>query len=107
MITEQDLREAIAECEGVTKPTANTCIKLAAFYTILDYMTGKESPIVRPPQYSMAIEPAIRYSESEFSKITEEKGMEKVFPVIDELMDTLMVINPKLYDSVIRKIEET
>ena len=36
MITENDLQEAIAECEGVRNPTANTCLKLAAFYTIKD-----------------------------------------------------------------------
>lgn len=111
MITEQDLREAIAECEGTTKPNANTCIKLAAFYTILKEMKGSEnvepSPIYRTPQYSMAIgEPILRYSDSEFSQLTEDKGIEEVFPIIDELMDALMVMNPKLYDSVIRKIED-
>lgn len=110
MITEQDLREAIAECEGTPKPTASTCIKLAAFYTILQYMTGKEnvetSHVYRASQYSMSAEPTIQYSDSEFSQLTEEKGIEKIFPVINELMDALMVVNPKLYDSVIRKIEE-
>ena len=34
MITEQDLQEAIAECQGERHPNANTCMKLAAFYTI-------------------------------------------------------------------------
>lgn len=110
MITEQDLREAIAECEGVPKPSANTCIKLAAFYTILQYMTGKSdvetSPIYRTPQYSMAVEPTIQYSDSEFSQLTERKGISKTFVIMDELMDTLMVLNPSLYNSVIRKISE-
>jgi len=109
MITEQDLREAIAECEGTPKPNANTCIKLAAFYTILKEMKGSDnvesSPIYRTPQYSMATEPDIKFSDSEFSMLTEDKGIKQVFPIIDELMDALMVVNPKLYDSVIRKIE--
>ena len=30
MITEHDLKEAIAECEGNRNPDARTCIKLAA-----------------------------------------------------------------------------
>ena len=38
MITEQDLQAAIAECEGVRNPTSNTCLKLAAYYTIKDKM---------------------------------------------------------------------
>ena len=109
MITEQDLREAIAECEGTPRPNANTCIKLAAYYTILKNITGvtnEDLPAFRSPQYSMAMEtPVIKYSDSEFSQLTEDKGIEQVFPIINELMDTLMVINPRLYDSVIRKIE--
>ena len=36
MITEQDLLEAIAECQGQRNPNANTCIKLAAYYIILE-----------------------------------------------------------------------
>ena len=42
MITERDLLEAIAECEGTPKPNANTCVKLAAYYTILNNMRGEE-----------------------------------------------------------------
>lgn len=107
MITEHDLKEAIAECEGTRNPTANTCIKLAAFYTILNQMKGEPSPINWTPQYSMMAEkPEIRYSESEFSQIAEKKGIDKVFPIVDELMDALMVLNPGLYRSVIRKIDE-
>ena len=36
MITERDLIEAIAECEGERDPTAYTCLKLAAFYYLRD-----------------------------------------------------------------------
>jgi hypothetical protein len=36
----------------------------------------------------------------------DEKGIEKVFPVLDELMSTIAVLNPRLYQSVIRKLEE-
>ena len=41
MITEKDLLEAIAECQGERNPNANTCIKLAAYYTILDHLSDK------------------------------------------------------------------
>ena len=41
MITERDLQEAIAECNGERNPNANTCIKLAAFLTIQKEMFGK------------------------------------------------------------------
>ena len=42
MITEKDLQEAIAECQGQRNPTTSTCIKLAAFYTIRRELFGEE-----------------------------------------------------------------
>ena len=64
MITEQDLREAIAECQGQRNPNANTCIKLAAYYTILQNMTEKKPDPDPAPMYSFAgpkIENTINY----------------------------------------------
>ena len=43
MITEKDLQDAIAECQGERKPNANTCIKLAAYFTIYDHLFPKEA----------------------------------------------------------------
>lgn len=110
MITEKDLKEAIAECEGERNPNANTCIKLAAFYTILDNLYGKSTVI--PNNYSMTAAPSdssddLDYlTDSEFSQIIASIGIEKAFPVIDELIATLSVLNPKLYQSVLRKLAD-
>lgn len=107
MITEQDLIEAIAECQGERNPNANTCIKLAAYLTIKENLFPKE--VVEVPTYSYAMEPVVNesyFSKSDFSQTVKEKGIERSFPVIDELMDTLIYINPKLYDSVMRKIAD-
>jgi hypothetical protein len=104
MITEKDLREAIAECEGIRNPNASTCIKLAAYYTILDNMTPK-APEAEQPRYSYSAG-EISYSDSEFSRIVRQKGLPKTFPILDELMDALMVLNPGLYRSVLLKISE-
>lgn len=103
MITEQDLRAAIAECEGIRNPNASTCIKLAAFYTVLDQLYGTGMP--KAQSYSFESKAQIPYSDSEFSKLTEKKGIEKVFPIMDEVMEMLYVTNKPLYDSIIRKIE--
>lgn len=106
MITEHDLEEAIKECEGTLKPTANTCIKLASFYTILDRMRGVEPPQTPIYREGYSMSSGIQYSQSEFSQLVEAKGIEKSFSILDELMETLYVMHPKLYDSVIRKLEE-
>ena len=42
MITEEELQEAIAECQGQRNPNANTCLKLASYLTILDHQKAEE-----------------------------------------------------------------
>ena len=111
MITEQDLQEAIAECQGQRNPNANTCIKLAAFYTIRNELYGK--PEEPTPTYSFQAPPEEQpetyvdfHSESKFSQVVNGMDSPRVWAVMDELMETLQVINPRLYDGVIRKLEE-
>ena len=105
MITAKDLQEAIAECQGTRNPNANTCIKLAAYYTILNNMERE----VNDPVYSYDSGPinmdSINFdSRSEFSQIINGQKTSDVLLVMDELMDTLKIINPKLYDGVMRKL---
>lgn len=108
MITERDLREAIAECEGTRNPNANTCIKLAAFYTILEHLGNEDKSLEMIPGYSFTNSPEekIKYSDSEFSHLVEEKGIEKCFSIIDELISTIYVMNPGLYRSFVKKLTD-
>lgn len=107
MITEKDLQEAIAECEGQRNPNANTCIKLAAFYTIREHMFGKVEP--KPEeQYSFSAQSDVVTYEgkSEFAKIIQGKEPAEAWALMDELMSTLQIVQPRLYDSVMRKLTE-
>lgn len=114
MITEKDLQEAIAECQGERNPNANTCIKLAAFYTIRNEMFGKPEQLERAdytPSYSFAAAPTEPvettidyYSDTEFSRVIDGRKAADIWPVMDELMSTLLVIQPRLYDGVMRKL---
>lgn len=110
MITEKDLQEAITECEGQRNPNANTCIKLAAFYTIKQHMfpDSKEDPVLGYSfRQSGSVGAAIiQYdSGSEFSNSVNGKDINDVMPVIDDLMSTLSVLNPKLYAGVLRDLQ--
>lgn len=105
MITEKDLLEGIAECQGQRNPNASTCLKLASFYTILDHIgenTKKVEEVV-PVSYSYA-EPKYQ-SDTEFGKIIENMDSYDVMQIMDELMTTLSVVNPRLYASVVRKLK--
>lgn len=105
MITEQDLQAAIAECQGVKNPNASTCIKLAAFYTIRNELFPEKS--IQEPIYSYASEPVekVNYqSDTEFSRLIDGRNADEIWPIIDELMQTIQVVNPRLYASVLRKL---
>ena len=104
MITEQDLLSAIAECQGQKNPNANTCIKLAAYYTILDHISENKTnnPVVPAMEYSNKY---LYDSDSEFMQIIKDHDMNTVMRVIDELMETIKAVQPRLYDAVLRKFE--
>lgn len=100
MIKEDDLLDAIKECQREKNPNANTCIKLAAYYTIHREMYGtKETPQTHDRL-------SFTSGRSDFAKAAEGKPEEFVWEVIDELMDTLQILNPKLYDSVMEKFTQ-
>jgi hypothetical protein len=109
VITERDLQEAIAECEGQRNPNASTCIKLAAFYTIREHLFGTVSKM-ETPTYSYSappdqVEKTIDYfSDTEFGRAIAGKRAADVWPIMDELMDAVSVLQPRLYASVMGKL---
>ena len=127
MITEQDLQEAIAECQGERNPNANTCIKLAAFYTIRDHLFPPDekqltnqavssqigdSNFEIPSTYSYAPPPdevettVDYYSDTEFGRLIDGRKASEIWPVIDELVSEAVAnLNPRLYEAFLRKIQ--
>lgn len=120
MITEQDLLAAIAECQGERDPNANTCIKLAAFYTIYNQLFGKaeQSQNIhtlsseRLPMYSTAPaqsveKPTIQYnSDTDFAQAVHGMPVDDVISVFDELMTTLWALYPRMYRNVMQRFEQ-
>ena len=112
MIRENDVREAIAEMQGQKNPNANTCIKLAAYYILMDHIKEKEAvPTTTPTQDYSAMSSysagssAIEYQgESDFAKAIYGRDPSEVWPIIDELMTTIQVIHPRLYTGVMAKL---
>lgn len=85
MITRKDLLEAIEKCQGQKNPNANTCIKLAAYMVILDHTPEDD--------YSYASKP----SNSEFINVIRDKNVDEVIAVMDDMMEELRAVAPKLY----------
>lgn len=111
MITEQDLLEAIAECQGQRNPSSQTCIKLAAYYTILNNLHQTSDTPVSHGGYSRSSSPhtenAVEYtSNTDFAKIINGKSASTMWAIVDELMSALMYLNPKLYNDAMIKFSE-
>ena len=110
MITERDLDEAIAKCQGESNPTNSTCMKLAAFLTIKDYLYPHyEEPHL---QYSYASEPehVENYiqtnGDSEFLKAVDGRKVDKVWKLIDELVEAVKILHPRMYTTFIDKVQD-
>ena len=116
MITEKDLTEAIAYCEGKVDPKPKDAILMAACYILMDHLYPSENGVYsddNAPSYSYSAEPEDHiektidyFSDTKFSQVIDGKNANDVWAVMDELMSVLQAINPRLYNSVVYKIEE-
>lgn len=108
MITERDLQDAIAECQGERHPNASTCIKLAAYFTIYDHLYPKQAEKAEelPQTIFQTVDEDIigSYGDSEFYRAINGRKAADIWAVMDELMETIQIINPKLYDGVMRQL---
>lgn len=91
MISEQELVDAITQYENSDNPTAQTCIALASFYAVKDRLYPKRQ------EYS---------SDTEFGYYVAKCSPDRLMEVMDELMDTLKVLNPQLYEGVIQRLSD-
>ena len=109
MITERDLDEAIEKCQCEVNPTNSTCIKLAAFLTLKDYLYPQESY----QQYSysaQSMEQVETYIEttgdSEFLKAVDGRKSDKVLKLVDELVEAVKILHPRMYTTFIDKVQD-
>lgn len=99
MVTERELSEAIRECESAPSSYQN-CEKLAVFYTVYDKLFADSS---EKPTKSIDIQPL---SDSEFMQIITGKDWTSLLMILDELMDTIKILQPRLYEAVMQKLRE-
>lgn len=97
MLTKEELLQAIAEVKERPASYSN-CKMLATFYTLLDRLY----PVSNTQLQTVG---AIgKYGDSEFLQSIAGQPSEKVFQVLDELMEALKTLNPKLYNNVIQRL---
>lgn len=104
MITERDLREAIAECKGERHPTARTCIQLAAFYILQDHLFEEPTSDDRPVRHSYSAGPKVEEMESDFMRAIRRLDEDEAWRLVQELVEALAILNPNLYHNFMNKI---
>lgn len=82
--------------------------KLANLYTVRNELMGLSAPQPQIAAYSELGIPSSemlgQYGDSDFLQAVAGKDPAATWAVMDELMETLQVVNPRAYDSVLRKI---
>lgn len=104
MLNEQEINAWIARLETEESSWSNY-EKLAVLYTIRGRNENQDN-VQRPIMYSAAAAPdeITQYGDTEFLQSVAGKSPDKLWPIMDELMDALMVTNRKVYNGVLSKI---
>jgi hypothetical protein len=105
VFTQAELMDGIHELlEG--KKSVQNCEKLAAIYTVLDHLYPASDETISKGYSGDApsAESIPRYGDTDFLDAIVGKDPREMWLLMDELMETLAVINPRLYDGVMRKI---
>lgn len=105
MVDEQELKLWISRLETEESSWPNYQ-KLAALYIIQSHNKPEPVSVPEPVAYSFAPAPAVvEYGDSDFLRAVSGKDQSRAWAVMDELMDTLQVVNARVYDNIMRKIE--
>lgn len=111
MVTEKELLQAIEECENKSSNSYDACAKLATFYTILDRVYGANqqaepvSTYSAEPRSEVIVEEVVgNAGNSEFLQAVQGMYAADAWQLMNELMETLKVVNPRLYNGVIRQL---
>ncbi len=103
MFSKSQLLDAIDELEAAPA-TYQNAEKLATFYSLYDHLYCEKEPFVR----SELIDESVigNYGDSEFLSIIAGMNADKVWSIMNELMEAVNALQPRLYNATIDKLKE-
>ena len=117
MITEKEVAQAIEEC--MREPVTGTKrAVLADLIIIQDYLFGEHTRATEPSQmpYPMQsysapqteqVETIVETNgDSEFLKAVDGRKAERVWKLIDELVEAVKILHPRMYSTFIDKVQD-
>lgn len=116
MITEKEIEQAIEEC--LREPvTGNKRAVLADLIIIQDYLFGEpmqaqeaSQPMSMQSYSAQPMEQVETYIEttgdSEFLKAVDGRKSDKVWKLVDELVEAVKILHPRMYTTFIDKVQD-
>lgn len=111
MLHKHELDEEIAALENQKNHKPSDLAYLGALYAVRDHAFGVAEPVY-DTQYSRTAEPVTtsdtleRYGDSDFLIAIAGKAPADVWKALDRHMDNLHIVNPKMYEGVLRKMRQ-
>ena len=102
MLNKRELLNAISECESANENFQN-CQKLATLYILYDHLYGEPA---EPRTEIVRTEVIEANGDSEFIQMIQGKRIQPVLDLVDELMETIKILQPRLYDSALRRLKD-
>lgn len=108
-LTEREIAAEIAVRE-VSPLNRQDLNDLANLYIVQDRMIGRHPPEVEPAvsTFSAPVQQdadvAGDYGSSDFLRAVSGRNLRDLFEIMDDLMDTLRVVNQRSYDGIMRRI---
>lgn len=103
MFSKNELLDAIEELE-MSPATFQNAEKLATFYTLYDHLYISKQPGSRIETIEEVI--VDDYGDSEFLQTVAGKKSDEVWSIMDELLEAVKILQPKLYQATIDKLKE-
>lgn len=102
MFKKNELIDAIEELETASA-TFQNCQKLATFYLLYDHLYGDNRPDMPVIERMTIIDDL---GDSDFLQTIAGSDAQKVFIVLDELMQTVKVLQPRLYEATLTMLHD-
>jgi hypothetical protein len=103
MFTRAELDDAVNELLG-GKHSIQNCEKLAAIYVVLDHLYGEEKPMMQVSHDNKIESEVGYYGSSNFLKTIAGKSAKDVWRLMDELVEAITVLNPRLMNNFYEKL---
>lgn len=104
MFTQVELEDAVNELTN-GKHSIQNCEKLAAVYTVLDHLYGEKPSMNMGYSNDNKIESEVGlYGNSKFLKAIAGKSSKDAWLLMDELIEAITILNPRLMNNFYEKL---